>query len=66
MGWRAGATWTLVMAMVLSLFLVVPVTSGREVHSIFGLVFGFIYILIGLWIGWRPAALGGALVTLTA
>ena len=65
MGWRQGATWLLVMALILSLFLVVPVTSGREVHSVFGLVFGFIYLIVGLWMGWRMAALGVALVALT-
>ena len=64
-GWRQGATWLLVMAMVFSLFLVIPVTSDREVHSVFGLVFGFIYLIVGLWMGWRVAALGAALVALT-
>ena len=40
-------------------------TSGREVHSVFGLVFGFIYWSSGIWTGWRMAALGVALVALT-
>lgn len=65
MGWRTGATWAVVMAMVVSIFLVIPVTSAREVHSVFGLVFGFAYVIIGLWMGWRMAALGVALVGLT-
>ncbi len=64
-GWRQAVTWIVVMAMVFSLFLVVPVTSVREVHSVFGLVFGFIYVIVGLWMGWRVAALGVALVALT-
>jgi hypothetical protein len=64
-GWRQAATWIAVMCMVVSLFLVVPVTSEREVHSVFGLVFGFIYVVIGVWAGWRLAALGLALVALT-
>lgn len=63
--WRQAATWFVVMAMVFSLFLVIPVTSDREVHSVFGLVFGFIYVIVGLWMGWRVAALGVALVALT-
>lgn len=65
LGWRQGATWVLVLAMVASLFFVVPVTSGREVHSVFGLVFGFIYMIVGLWVGWRMVALGAALVVFT-
>ena len=34
-------------------------------HSIFGLVFGCIYVAMGLWMGWRLAALGAVLVALT-
>jgi hypothetical protein len=64
-GWREAATWVATMLMVFSLFLVVPVTSQREVHSVFGLIFGFIYVIVGLWLGWRMAALGAALVALT-
>jgi hypothetical protein len=64
-GWRQFATWLVVVAFIISLFFVIPVSSNREVHSIFGLVFGFIYLGMGLWIGWRLAALGVALVALT-
>jgi hypothetical protein len=63
--WRNFLVWLLVMAFVAALFFVVPVTSGREVHSIFGLVFGFIYVGLGLWTGWRLLALGAALVVAT-
>ena len=64
-GWRQFTSWLVVMAFIVSLFFVIPVTSNREIHSIFGLVFGFIYLGMGLWIGWRLAALGVALVALT-
>jgi hypothetical protein len=53
------------MGFIVALFFIVPVTSNREVHSIFGLVFGFLYVGFGLWTGWRLIVLGGALVALT-
>jgi hypothetical protein len=63
--WRYFATWMLVMGFISALFFIVPVTSAREVHSVFGLVFGFIYVGMGFWTGWRLIALGAALVGLT-
>jgi hypothetical protein len=63
--WRYFAVWFVVMGFLVALFLVIPVTSGREVHSIFGLVFGCIYVAMGVWTGWRLAALGLALAALT-
>jgi hypothetical protein len=64
-GWRHMASWLLVFAFIVSLFLVIPVTSNREIHSVFGLVFGFIYVGVGIWGGWRIIALGAALIALT-
>jgi hypothetical protein len=64
-GWRHLASWLLIMAFIVTLFLVIPVTSDREIHSVFGLVFGFIYVGIGIWGGWRMIALGAALIGLT-
>jgi hypothetical protein len=63
--WRHTVSWLLVIAFVVALFQVIPLTSNREVHSVFGLVFGFVYVGLGLWTGWRMAALGVALISLT-
>ncbi len=63
--WRYSVVWLLVIGLIAAIFFVVPVTSGREVHSIFGIVFGFIYVGMGLWTGWRLLALGAALVAAT-
>ncbi|HEY2710283.1 MAG TPA: hypothetical protein VGI95_19755 [Caulobacteraceae bacterium] len=63
--WRYFASWLAIAGFIVSLFLVIPVTSGREVHSVFGLLFGFIYIVMGIWTGWRLVALGAALIALT-
>jgi hypothetical protein len=65
MGWRHMGSWMLVLGFDLALFQVIPVTSGREIHSVFGLVFGFLYLGVGVWTGWRMAALGLALIALT-
>jgi len=63
--WRMILTWFVVAGFFVSLFLVIPVISGIEVHSIFGIVFGFLYMGVGLWMGWRMFALGAALAVLT-
>ena len=64
--WRHFANWLLVMGFIVALFCVIaPIRSNREAHSIFGLVFGFLYVGFGLWTGWRLIALGAALVALT-
>jgi hypothetical protein len=65
MGWRHMASWMLVLVFIVALFQVIPITSPREVHSVFGLVFGFLYLGVGLWTGWRMAILGVALIVLT-
>ncbi|HEY1750960.1 MAG TPA: hypothetical protein VGG29_06835 [Caulobacteraceae bacterium] len=64
-GWRAFGLWGVIAGFFVALFLVIPVTSGVEIHSIFGIVFGFLYMGFGLWMGWRVIALGAALVALT-
>ena len=43
----------------------IPVTSAKETHSVFGLLFGCLYVGMGIWTGWRLIALGVALVALT-
>jgi hypothetical protein len=63
--WRHMISWFLAIAFVLCLSMVIPTSSGREIHSLFGLVFGFIYVAIGIWTGWRMTVLGAALVALT-
>ena len=63
--WRNFGSWMLVIAFIFCLFLVLPITRMREGHSLFGLVFGFIYVALGIWTGWRMAALGVALIVLT-
>jgi len=63
--WRHMASWLLVIVFVFCLSLVIPMSGLKEIHSLFGLVFGFIYLVVGIWTGWRMAALGIALVVLT-
>ena len=65
LGWRHMGSWMLVLVFITALLQVIPITSGREIHSVFGLVFGFLYLGFGLWTGWRMAILGLALIALT-
>jgi hypothetical protein len=64
-GWRNLGATLVVAGFFVALLNVIPITSGAEVHSIFGLVFGFLYMGAGLWLGWRLFALGAALAVLT-
>jgi hypothetical protein len=63
--WRDFVVWLLVMAFVSALFFILPAREPRQIHSVFGLVFGFIYLGLGLWTGWRMLALGLALIVAT-
>ena len=64
-GWRNLGVWLLVLAFLVALVLVVPITNARQAHTVVGVTFGFIYLGMGLWMGWRLAVVGGALVALT-
>jgi hypothetical protein len=64
-GWRNMGVALVVVGFFIALLNVIPITSGAEIHSIFGLVFGFLYMGAGLWMGWRLFALGAALAVLT-
>jgi hypothetical protein len=64
-GLRHYVSWLIVVALIFSLFLVMRPSDGRQVHTVFALVFGYIYLIAGVWVGWRVAALGVALVALS-
>jgi hypothetical protein len=63
--WRPLATWLTVIAFIVTLGFVLRPWSWRQGHSVFGLVFGFIYLVTGFWIGRRLVILGVALIALT-
>ena len=63
--WRPIATAaTIMLFLVILTFAIEPVDAKRD-HSVFGLFFGFAYIVQGLWRGWRLVALGALLTVLT-
>lgn len=64
-GWRNLGLGLLLVAFFVSLFLVIRATTLREIHSVYGLVFGFLYAAVGMWVGRRVLALGLALMILT-
>ena len=63
--WRHMISWLLAIVFLICLSLVIPMSGLRETHSLCGLVFGFIYLVVGIWTGWRMATLGIALIVLT-
>ena len=63
--WRPMATaGTIMLFLVILTFAIEPVDAKRD-HSVFGLFFGFAYIVQGLWRGWRLVVLGALLTALT-
>ena len=63
--WRPMATaGTIMLFLVILTFVIEPLDAKRD-HSVFGLFFGFAYIVQGLWLGWRLVALGALLTVLT-
>ena len=63
--WRPMATaGTIMLFLVILTFVIEPLDAKRD-HSVFGLFFGFAYIVQGLWLGWRLVALGALLTALT-
>jgi len=63
--WKALATALICVVFLASLFLVLSPLGGKQIHSVFGLFFGSVYVVMGLWLGWRLVALGLALAGLT-
>ena len=63
--WRELASWLAVIACIASVLVIVPPTRGNQVHTVIALVFGYVYMVAGLWMGLRLFVLGAALVALT-
>jgi hypothetical protein len=63
--WRPLASAGTIMLFLVALTFVISPLDAKRMHSIFGLFFGFAYILQGLWLGWRLVVLGAVLVALT-
>jgi len=64
-GWRSMASTGNIMLFLVTLMFVIQPLDAKRAHSIFGLFFGFAYILQGVWFGWRLVVLGVLLVALT-
>jgi hypothetical protein len=54
-----------VVAFTAALIFVCWPLNPKQTHSLFGVIFGFAYVIEGLWLGWRLTVLGLALVALT-
>jgi hypothetical protein len=48
-----------------ALFFITAPLAPKQIHSVFGLFFGALYVVMGLWIGGRLMVTGLVLVALT-
>jgi len=63
--WRPLAAAGIGMLCVVALFVIVEPLNGKQVHTVFALLAGAAYMLMGLWLGWRLVALGVAVTVLS-
>lgn len=63
--WRIFFTWLSALAAIASVLSIFYPFNGMQVGSLFPLVIGWSYVVIGIWMGWRFALAGLAIVALT-
>jgi len=63
--WRIFATWVSALGFISSMLTVVGKVDDAQVGALIPLFFAWIYVVMGVWMGWRFALAGVALATLT-
>lgn len=63
--WRIFFTWVSALAAISSMVSIFAPVDGMQIGSLFPLVIGWSYVIIGIWMGWRFALAGLAIVALT-
>lgn len=63
--WKPFATAMAGALFLVALLFVAAPLNGKQVHSVFGLFFGAVYVVMGLWMGWRLLVTGVAVFALT-
>jgi hypothetical protein len=62
--WRLAATMAAVFAYFAATGAVLPQMTPLEIGEWISLFFGFAYVVVGIWAGWRILAVGAAMVVL--
>ncbi|HXL98670.1 MAG TPA: hypothetical protein VN932_01985 [Rhizomicrobium sp.] len=63
--WRIFATWASALGFIVSMLAIVGRIDGAQIGALIPLLFAWIYIVMGVWMGWRFALAGVALGALT-
>lgn len=63
--WRIMFTWLAALGAIGSIFAIFAPVNGMQVGSLFPLVIGWSYVVLGIWMGWRFSLAGAAIVALT-
>lgn len=63
--WRFFGTWVSALGFISSMLVVVGKVNDAQVGALIPLFFAWIYVVMGVWMGWRFALAGIALAALT-
>lgn len=63
--WRIFFTWIAALGGIVSILSIFYPFNGMQIGSLFPLVIGWSYVILGIWMGWRFALAGLAIVALT-
>ena len=57
-GWQIGAAWCAILVFFVASFAVLPHLNGKQANAYISLFWAFIYVLMGIWSGWRILVVG--------
>jgi hypothetical protein len=63
--WRIFFTWLAALGAIASVLAIFSPFNGMQIGSLFPLVIGWSYAIMGIWMGWRFIVAGLAIVALT-
>jgi hypothetical protein len=63
--WRIFGTWVSALGFIISMLAIVGKVNDAQVGALIPMLFAWIYIVMGVWMGWRFALAGIALGALT-
>jgi hypothetical protein len=56
--WQVGAVWLVILLYFIATFAVLPHLDAKQGNAYISLFWAFLYVLLGIWTGWRILAVG--------
>jgi hypothetical protein len=64
-GWQFGVTWLAILGYFIASFSLLPHLDFKQSNAYISLFWAFLYVLLGIWTGWRICAVGIAAAAAT-